>query len=114
MVPEIAADHGIIIVTLPRRFDFDSAPLVENELKPVLGKHPEQVLFDFSKTEYISSVGVRVLLGASRTVKEKGGKIALSSLCHQVLYILEIAGFTKIFTIYETRDKAIRHMKRKD
>jgi len=114
MVPEIAADHGIIIVTLPRRFDFDSAPLIENELKPVLGKHPEQVLFDFSKTEYISSVGVRVLLGASRTLKEGGGKIALSSLCHQVSYILEIAGFTKIFTIFETRDKAIRHMRRKD
>lgn len=114
MVPEITADHGIIIVTLPRRFDYDSAPLVENELKPVLGKHPEQVLFDFSKTEYISSVGVRVLLGASRTIKAGGGKIALSSLCHQVLNILEIAGFTKIFTIYETRDKAIRHMKRKD
>lgn len=114
MVPEITADHGIIIVTLPRRFDFDSAPLIENELKPVLEKHPEQVLFDFSKTEYISSVGVRVLPGASRTINAGSGKIALSSLCHQVLYILEIAGFTKIFTIYETRDKAIRHMKRKD
>jgi anti-sigma B factor antagonist len=114
MVPEIAEDHGIIIVTLPRRFDFDSAPLLENALKLFLVRHPERVLFDFSKTEYISSAGVRVLLGSSRTIKEGGGEIALSSLCHQVLYILEIAGFTKIFTIYETRDKAVRHMKKKD
>jgi anti-anti-sigma factor len=114
MVPEISADNGIIIVTLPRRFDFDSAPLVEKELRPVLGQHPERVLFDFSKTEYLSSAGVRVLLGASHSMKEAGGTIALSSLCHQVLYILEIAGFTKIFTIYETRDKAIRHMKKND
>ena len=114
MVPEITADHGIIIITLPRRFDFDSAPLIEKELKPVLGQHPERVLFDFSKTEYISSAGVRVLLGSSRALKEGGGTIALASLCHQVLYILEIAGFTKIFTVYETRDKAIRHMKKKD
>jgi anti-sigma B factor antagonist len=114
MVPEISEENGIIIVTLPRRFDFDSAPIIDKELKPVLGQHPEQVLFDFSKTEYISSVGVRVLLGSSRTIKEGGGTIALSSLCHQVMYILEIAGFTKIFTIYETRDKAVRHMKKKD
>jgi anti-anti-sigma factor len=114
MVPEPAEDHGIIIITLPRRFDFDSASLIENELKPVLGQHPRQLLFDFSKTEYISSAGVRVLLSSSRTMKEGGGTIAFSSLCHQVLYILEIAGFTKIFTIYETRDKAIGQMKRKN
>ena len=114
MVPEISEDQGIIIISLPRRFDFDSAPLVENALKPVIAQHPERVLFDFSKTEYISSAGVRVLLGTSRALKEGGGKIALSSLCHQVMYILEIAGFTKIFTIYETRDKAVRHMKKKD
>jgi anti-sigma B factor antagonist len=112
MVPEIAEDRGIIVVTLPRRFDFDSAPHLENELRPVLGRHPERVLFDFSNTDYISSAGVKVLLNSARILKADGGEIALSSLCHQVFDILEIAGFTKIFTLYETRDKAIRHMKK--
>ncbi|MFA5268746.1 MAG: STAS domain-containing protein [Methanoregula sp.] len=104
---------GIIIISLPRRFDFDSAPSVENELRPVLGKHPAQVLFDFSKTEYISSAGVRVLLASIRSIKEGGGTAALSSLCREVTYILEIAGFTKIFTIYDTRENAVRMMKEK-
>jgi anti-sigma B factor antagonist len=114
MVPLISAENGVIVITLPRRFDFDSAPSVEKELKPVLAQHPERVLFDFSKTEYLSSAGVRVLLGSSRALKKEGGTIALASPCHQVLYILEIAGFTKIFTLYETRDKAVRHMTKKD
>ena len=113
MVLEISTDYGIVIITLPRRFDFDSAPSVENELKPVLAQHPERVLFDFSKTEYISSAGVKVLLKSTRSLKEGGGTVALSSLCHQVMYILEIAGFTKIFTIFDTRDKALRHMVKK-
>jgi anti-anti-sigma factor len=86
-VPVISEADGIIIVSLPRRFDLDSAASVENELRPVLGQHPAQVLFDFSKTEYISSAGVRVLLASVRSIKEGGGAAALSSLCRQVIYI---------------------------
>jgi anti-sigma B factor antagonist len=113
MVLETETIGGTIIFTLPRRFDFDSAPLVEKEIQPVIGQHPERVLFDLSKTEYISSVGMRVLLGSMHTIKNGGGTLALSSLCRQVSYVFEIAGFTKIFTIYDTREKALRHMNKK-
>jgi anti-sigma B factor antagonist len=110
---EISDIEGTVVITLPRRFDFDSAPLVEKELRPILEQHPERVLFDFSKTDYISSVGVKVLLAATRTLKETGGNAAFSSLCHQVTYIFEIIGFSKIVTIYETREKALKHMNKK-
>jgi anti-sigma B factor antagonist len=113
MVSVISDADGIVVISLPRRFDLDSAASVENELKPVLGQHPAQVLFDFSKTEYISSSGVRVLLASVRSIKEGGGTAALSSLCRQVTYILEIVGFTKNFTIYNTREDAVRQMKKK-
>jgi len=113
MVSVISDADGIVVISLPRRFDLDSAASIENELKPVLGQHPAQVLFDFSKTEYISSAGVRVLLASVRSIKGGGGTAALSSLCRQVTYILEIAGFTKIFTIYDTRENAVRQMKEK-
>ena len=112
MVLEISDIHGTIVITLTRRFDTDSAPLIENELQPVIGQHPERVLFDFSKTDYISSAGIRVLLKSTRSITEGGGTVAFSSLCDQVQYIFEIAGFTKVFTIYKTRDKALKHMKK--
>ncbi|MDD1682820.1 MAG: STAS domain-containing protein [Methanoregula sp.] len=114
MVLEISTIHGTTVITLTRRFDTDSAPLIDNELKPVLKQHPERVLFDFSKTEYISSAGIRVLLKATHAIKDSGGTIAFSSLCDQVEYILEIAGFTKVFTIYKTREKALKHLNRKE
>jgi anti-sigma B factor antagonist len=113
MVLEISAIHGITVITLTRRFDADSAPLIENELKPVIGQHPERVLFDFSKTEYISSAGFRVLLKTTRSLTDGGGTVAFSSLCDQVKYIFEIAGFTRVFTIYKTREKALKNMKKK-
>jgi anti-sigma B factor antagonist len=112
MVLEADTFDGIIVITLPRRFDADSAPVIENELKPVIVQHPGHVLFDFSKTEYVSSAGARVLLSSARAVKEGGGTVALSSLSRQVQYVFEITGFTKIFTVYETWEKALKKMKK--
>jgi len=103
---------GITIITLPKRFDIDSVPFIENELREIGITDPRRILFDFSGTEYISSAGMRLLIGSLRSIRESGGTIALSSLCRQVMYIFEISGFDKIFTIYETREKALKKMKK--
>jgi anti-anti-sigma factor len=113
MVLEITTIEGTVVVVLPRRFDFDSAPQVEKELQPVIAEHPERILFDFAKTEYISSVGMRAILSLSRSLRDGGGTIALSSLCRQVEYIFEITGFTKLFPVYGTREKALKHLQKK-
>ena len=112
MVLEISEIDGTTVVTLTKRFDADSAPMIEKELEPVIAEHPERILFDFSKTDYISSAGVRVLLKLTRAITDGGGAVALASLNPQVEYVFEITGFTKIFTIYPSRDKALKKMKK--
>ena len=111
MVLEISTMDGITVITLVRRFDTDSAPVVEKELKPIVEQSPKGVLFDFSKTEYIASAGLRVLLTTTRSILKKGGTVALSSLSPTVRQVFEIAGFTKIFSIYGTREEALRGLK---
>jgi anti-sigma B factor antagonist len=112
MVLDISTMNGIIIITLARRFDTDSAPAIEDELKKITGQGPERVLFDFSKTEYIASAGLRVLLTTTRSILKKGGTVALSSLSPTVRQVLEIAGFTKIFSIFGSREEAIHNLQK--
>jgi len=114
MAPEISVIEGTTVVALPRRFDADSAPAMEKELEPVIGRHPERLLFDFSGTDYLSSAGMRVLVKTLHTMKETGGTVAFSSLNSQVEYIFEIAGFLKLFTIFKTREKALKHLNRNE
>jgi anti-anti-sigma factor len=113
MVLDISTITGTITITLVRRFDSDSAPEIETELKKIIEQRPESVLFDFSKTEYIASAGLRVLLSTTRTLMKAGSKVALSSLSPQVRQVFEIAGFTKIFTIYGSRDEALQNLQKK-
>jgi anti-sigma B factor antagonist len=112
VVLDISSHNGIIIITLVSRFDGDSAPAVEEELKKIVEQSPERILFDFSKTEYIASAGIRVLLSITRSILKKGGIVALSSLSPQVERVFEIAGFTKIFSIYGSREEALHNLRR--
>lgn len=107
---EITAVNSTIMVSVVRRFDSVTAPDIEAELKTLIQKSPTNILFDFSRTEYIASAGLRVLLSTTREIKKAGGTVALASLSPQVRQVFQIGGFTQIFTIYSSRDEALAHM----
>ena len=113
MDPDISTIDGVVIITLPRRLDSENAPAIETELKEIVEQHPDSVLFDLSKTGYIASAGLRVLLSTTRSIMKAGGAVALSSLTPQVRQVFEIAGFTKIFTICNSRDEALHLLRKK-
>ena len=112
MALDVSTINGVINITLIRRFDADSAPAIEAELKKITEQHPALVLFDFSKTGYIASAGLRVLLVITRSILKTGGAVALSSLSPQVRQVFEIGGFAKIFSIYGSRDEALQSLKK--
>lgn len=101
---------GTAIIIMDQRFDSNNASEVEAELKNVVERSPERVLFDFSETEYIASAGMRVLLSLTRSILQKGGKVALSSLSPNVRKVFDIGGFSKIFSIFGTRQDAFQYL----
>ncbi|MFA4860748.1 STAS domain-containing protein [Methanoregula sp.] len=107
MVLEIIAAEDAQVVLFPQKFDAGSAPGVEAELKTLLSTAPKKIVLDFSKTEYIASAGLRVLLLITRDQMKAGRKVALAEIRPQVLRIFEMAGFTSIFPISKTRAEAL-------
>ena len=57
----------------------------------------ETMVLDMSKVDYISSGGLRVVVGANRTVGK--GNLTLRGLAPNVLEIFRLTGFTKYFNI---------------
>jgi len=110
---DVSTVDSTTIITLVPRFDSVTAPAIEADLKTLTQKNPRSVLFDFSKTEYIASAGLRVLLSTTREIKKAGGTVALVSLSPQVRQVFQIGGFTQIFAIYSSREEALAHMGKK-
>lgn len=86
-----------VVFALDGRLDTTSAPKLEAELKRNIG-NSELLVFDFSKLEYLSSAGLRVIL-ATQKVMNKQGKMVVRNVNETIMEIFEVTGFVDILTI---------------
>ena len=84
-------------IALEGRLDTTTAPELEKELKGSLEGVTELTL-DFTKLEYISSAGLRVLLAAHKEMSKKGG-MKVTHVNEIVSEVFEVTGFADILTI---------------
>lgn len=61
----------------------------------------------FSKVEYISSSGLRVLLSAFKEIQAGGGTMVLCDMNVSVEEVFRFAGLDSIFRIYTTKAEAL-------
>ena len=86
-----------LTVALEGRLDTITAPELDEVIKTELSGI-KRLLFDFSKLEYISSAGLRVLLTAQKTMSKQGSMV-VKNVSEEVFEILEVTGFSNILTV---------------
>ena len=87
----------VLHVAIEGRLDTTTAPALEEELQNSM-EGLEELDFDFSALEYISSAGLRVLLSAQK-IMNKQGKMQIRNVNSDIMDVFEITGFTDILTI---------------
>ena len=90
-------ENASAVFTLEGRLDTVTAPELEEELKGSLAELTELTL-DFEDLEYISSAGLRVLLGAQK-IMTKQGRMTVTHVSEPIMEIFEVTGFSEILTI---------------
>ena len=110
MALEITPLRDAVVVELPERLDANNATELDAELHALLLTKQAKVILDFTRTEYVASAGLRVLLRNSRDFRSSGCQVTLVELSPPVQKIIGMAGFTKIFSIYVSKEEALRKM----
>ena len=86
-----------LTIALEGRLDTTTAPELEQALKQDL-EGATALTLDFSRLEYISSAGLRVLLAAHKIMIRKGG-LKVTHVNEIVNEVFEVTGFSDILTI---------------
>ena len=97
MTIEIKKNINETIIEVVGRLDTITAPALEKTIGENISEIQNLVL-DFKGLEYISSAGLRVLLGAQKKIKNSGS-MKLINVCEDVMEVLEMTGFADILTI---------------
>lgn len=105
---EISSSHlnTSLVVAMKGRIDASSAKELEQQCLSFIAAGHQQLIFDFSQVDYISSAGLRVVLLIGKQLGANAGTLKLCAMNEIILNVFEISGFSKLFTIYSTVDEA--------
>ena len=97
MTMEIKKNAEATVIEVVGRLDTTSAPALEKAINEDIGDAKNLVL-DLKGVQYISSAGLRVLLGAQKKM-QKIGTMKVTNVCEAVMEVLEMTGFADILVI---------------
>lgn len=93
-------ENDIRLIKLIGTLDMNGTYAIEVEfVRHCAGDHV-RVLVDLSRVNYISSIGIPMLVNSAKSVAKHGGKLALLDPQKPVESILELAGIPQIIPIY--------------
>jgi len=109
---QIATRHlADVVVTAPAgRIDHQSAGDFEAALMPLVADAAARrgaLVLDFSAVDYISSVGLRVLMVAARQMREREAQLVVAALGGVVAEIFAISRFDRVLAVTATVDDAL-------
>jgi anti-anti-sigma factor len=103
-------ENEILIVAIMGRLDAATAPIADETIKKTLAENTSRLLFDLSALEYLSSGGLRVILGAAKEIRRREGKVALAGLNQYVYEIFDVSGFTSMIPIKDTVETGFKDL----
>ena len=101
---------GVLTLTMSGRLDADGTDAFAGTLAACIDRGERRIVLDLAAVDYISSVGLRALMLAAKRLAPLGGRLVLCAPRAQIRQLLEVAGFTSMFSIVANRDEASERM----
>jgi len=101
---------SVLTLTLKGRLDADGTDKMAGLLAGYIDRGERRLVLDLSQVDYISSVGLRALMLAAKRLAPLDGRIVLCGPQAPIRHLLDVAGFTSMFSIVATRDEAAERM----
>ena len=95
MTINVERDFELVTLEITGRLDTTTAPNLESVINE-LSKDTKELIFDMSGVEYISSAGIRVLLGAYKKMSSNQGTMRIEKANDMVIEVFEMTGFSQM------------------
>jgi len=101
-------DAGTAIIALSGEVDLYTAPELKEELVRVIDAGARGVVVDLSRTTFIDSTTLGVLISGVKRLRPNGGSVELVVTDENIRKIFEITGLDRVFLLHDERRAALR------
>ena len=95
MTINVERDFELVTLEITGRLDTTTAPNIESVINE-LPEDTKELIFDMSGVEYISSAGIRVLLGAYKKMNTNQGIMRIEKANDMVHEVFEMTGLLEL------------------
>jgi len=96
------------VINIKGRIDSATAPKFAEVVNEIIEAGRFHIVFDMDGVDFISSAGLRVLIGTQKTCKRYNrGEVVLAAVPETIMASLELAGFTPLFKIFKNAVSAV-------
>ena len=99
-------DSNIRLIKLTGKLDVYGVNSIDIEFIRCCSGDNLRVLVDLSGVNYISSIGIPMLINSAKTIASRGGKLALFKPRPNVAEILDLTGIPLIIPIFSDLESA--------
>lgn len=104
-------DGGIRLIKLIGALDMTGTYSIEIEFVRQCDGDNIHVIVDLSKVNYLSSIGIPMLINTAKSVASRAGKLVLLNPQQNVSDVLDIVGIQQIIPIYMDLESAKASLK---
>ena len=99
-------DGGVTLVKLDGALDILGADSIDLRMSTLAGSR-KRIVVDMEKVTYLASIGLRKLIVNARTVKGRGGRLAVFNSPTNVAKVLTTSGVDQIIPVCGTMHDAV-------
>lgn len=99
-------DNGICLIKLSGKLDIIGTGEIETKFAGYCSGDKVRVIVELSEVDFLSSIGIRLLVLTAKSVATRGGKMVLLSPIPEVQSVLEITGIPAIIPVYSHLESA--------
>lgn len=107
MKTEIHQESNSTIVNVSGSVDAITAPELSRILLSEIASGHANIVVNLIGVEFMSSAGLRSLLGAVKEARSSGGDLRIASTNPGVDKVLKMSGFHTIAKVFTTQDEAV-------
>ena len=100
--------QDVTIVAFGGNLDSNTSPQAQQAIDGILAGGGRKMVVDFTALDYISSAGLRVLLGTAKRLRGAGCALRLFGLNETVREVFQISGFSTILAVFATEADALK------
>jgi len=110
---EIAVENqaeGVVRVALKGRLDTQTYAQCEQRLEPYVNSSTKALVFDLAQLDFLSSMGLRVLMKTTKSLAALGGKCLLTNMQAPIRAVIDIANALPKQNIFASVEEADHYL----